>query len=169
VHRARHDHDGEGARGGVPIGALLRGRRGETLTPGSHGCTFGGNPFVCAVARAVVGTIGKTAFLHRVTRVGTHTIEELGAITEEFPLLLTEIRGRGLMSASSLQSQKQRRKRSVCSRREGSSEHHRGLRHETPPGAHHRGGHIDRFLRIVSRCSANPFLAHIEGEHRWND
>lgn len=43
---------------GLPIGATLaRGGAATLFTPGSHGSTFGGNPFVCAVASTVLETM----------------------------------------------------------------------------------------------------------------
>ena len=40
---------------GVPIGACLaRGIAAQTLQPGNHGSTYGGNPLVCSVALAVL-------------------------------------------------------------------------------------------------------------------
>ena len=40
---------------GVPIGAFLAcGEAAEAMKPGDHGSTYGGNPFVCAVASAVL-------------------------------------------------------------------------------------------------------------------
>ena len=43
---------GKGLAGGVPMGAVCwRGSLG-TLTPGTHGSTFGGNPLACAAAIA---------------------------------------------------------------------------------------------------------------------
>ena len=40
---------------GVPIGAVCaRGDAAKTLTPGTHGSTFGGNPVVCAGANVVM-------------------------------------------------------------------------------------------------------------------
>ena len=43
---------------GLPIGATLaRGEAATLFTPGSHGSTFGGNPFVCAVATTVLEAI----------------------------------------------------------------------------------------------------------------
>src|SRR5690349_1599074 len=40
--------------GGVPIGAVLIGRKIKNLTPGVHGSTFGGNPLSCAAANAAL-------------------------------------------------------------------------------------------------------------------
>ena len=45
----------KGLGNGVPIGATLaKGPAAEVLVPGSHGTTFGGNPFCCHVADRVV-------------------------------------------------------------------------------------------------------------------
>ena len=45
----------KGLGGGLPIGAVLFGEKlQDTMTPGSHGSTFGGNPVVCAGANVVV-------------------------------------------------------------------------------------------------------------------
>ncbi len=41
--------------GGLPVGATLaRPGLAERMGPGSHGCTFGGNPVACAAANAVL-------------------------------------------------------------------------------------------------------------------
>src|SRR4029077_4929309 len=47
----------KGLGGGVPIGAILAAARPDVLEPGDHGCTFGGNPLVTAVAAEVLRTI----------------------------------------------------------------------------------------------------------------
>ncbi len=48
----------KGLGNGVPIGACLaRGHAAKIFGPGNHGSTFGGNPLVCAVAKAVIDTI----------------------------------------------------------------------------------------------------------------
>lgn len=53
----------KGLGGGLPIGAVLVGERAEdTLSPGKHGSTFGGNPVCCAGALSVVGRMDE-AFL----------------------------------------------------------------------------------------------------------
>ncbi|MDR1861756.1 MAG: acetylornithine transaminase [Candidatus Ancillula sp.] len=44
--------------GGFPIGAVIAiGEAAETLAPGDHGTTFGGNPLACAAALEVIKTI----------------------------------------------------------------------------------------------------------------
>ena len=48
----------KGLGGGLPIGACLMGEKvKDTMTPGSHGSTFGGNPAVCAGALSILGRI----------------------------------------------------------------------------------------------------------------
>ena len=48
----------KGLGGGLPIGACFMGEKCEnTLTPGSHGSTFGGNPAVCAGALNILSRI----------------------------------------------------------------------------------------------------------------
>lgn len=48
----------KGLGGGLPIGACLMGEKCEnTLTTGSHGSTFGGNPAVCAGALNILSRI----------------------------------------------------------------------------------------------------------------
>ena len=52
---------------GVPIGAVCaRGDAAKTLTPGTHGSTFGGNPVVCAGANVVVDRLDQS-FLAQVS------------------------------------------------------------------------------------------------------
>ncbi len=48
----------KGLGGGLPIGATMMGEKVEnTLTPGSHGSTFGGNPIACAGAYSIISRI----------------------------------------------------------------------------------------------------------------
>ena len=51
----------KGLGGGLPIGACLLGEKvKDTLTQGSHGSTFGGNPAVCAGAYNILSRIDDT-------------------------------------------------------------------------------------------------------------
>ena len=57
----------KGLGGGLPIGAVLFGEKlQDTMTPGSHGSTFGGNPVVCAGANVVVDRLDQS-FLAQVS------------------------------------------------------------------------------------------------------
>ena len=58
----------KGLGGGLPIGAVLFGEKlQDTMTPGSHGSTFGGNPVVAAGACSIVERIDDD-FLRKVQR-----------------------------------------------------------------------------------------------------
>lgn len=51
----------KGLAGGLPLGATLLGEKvKDTLTPSSHGSTFGGNPVCCAAAKSIVSRIDRS-------------------------------------------------------------------------------------------------------------
>ena len=67
----------KGLGGGLPIGACLLGERVEnTLTPGTHGSTFGGNPTVCAGALSILKRIDD-ALLAEVREKSDYIVNEL--------------------------------------------------------------------------------------------
>lgn len=83
---------------GLPIGAVLvTDSVASTLSPGDHGTTFGGNPFACHVAQAVVREIMQPTFLHEVDRKGNQWKQQLHALQQKYPTLIRDVRGRGLM------------------------------------------------------------------------
>lgn len=48
----------KGLAGGLPLGATVMGEKTEnTLSPSSHGSTFGGNPVCCAAAKSIISRI----------------------------------------------------------------------------------------------------------------
>lgn len=82
----------KGLGAGMPIGATLAvGKAAQLLTPGSHGTTFGGNPYSCAVANAVLDIVD-AEFIAAVRAKGQRFIEQL----QQLPGV-AEVRGRGLM------------------------------------------------------------------------
>ena len=82
----------KGLGGGLPIGAVLFGEKTQdTLIPGDHGSTFGGNPVVCAGADEVLKRMDDT-FLLNVTAKGRHMREEI----EKMPHV-TSVAGMGMM------------------------------------------------------------------------
>jgi acetylornithine aminotransferase/acetylornithine/N-succinyldiaminopimelate aminotransferase len=84
--------------GGIPMGALLcTEEAARAITPGMHGTTFGGNPFACAVAIAVVDEIKQSNLLAHVEKVGSYFRAQLSTLISNYPALATEVRGFGLM------------------------------------------------------------------------
>lgn len=82
---------------GVPIGACLAaGEAAATLTPGSHGSTFGGNPLAARAALAVLEVMREQRLDLRATELGATMLagfrERLGDQDG-----IREIRGKGLM------------------------------------------------------------------------
>ncbi len=65
----------------------------SVITPGSHGSTFGGNPFAAAIGREVVAMLATGEFQERATRLGASLAEELDALSVHG---ITEVRHRGL-------------------------------------------------------------------------
>lgn len=67
----------KGLAGGLPLGATLLGEKvKDTLTPSSHGSTFGGNPVCCAGALHVLSRLDEP-FLQKVREKAAHTWERL--------------------------------------------------------------------------------------------
>lgn len=67
----------KGLGGGLPIGACLLGERVEnTLTPGTHGSTFGGNPTVCAGALSILKRVDE-GLLAEVREKSDYIVNEL--------------------------------------------------------------------------------------------
>ncbi|MDZ3837141.1 MAG: aspartate aminotransferase family protein [Rhodospirillales bacterium] len=88
----------KGLGGGFPVGACLAaGKAATTLTPGSHGSTFGGNPLAMAVANAVLDVILAEGFLDRVGATGAALKSRLSGLSTRFPGVIAEVRGMGLM------------------------------------------------------------------------
>jgi predicted acetylornithine/succinylornithine family transaminase len=82
---------------GVPIGATLaRDEVAAVLTPGTHGSTFGGTPFVTAVALAAFTTVLADRIPERAARMGQELMDGLRAIRSRQPIV-REVRGKGLL------------------------------------------------------------------------
>jgi acetylornithine/N-succinyldiaminopimelate aminotransferase len=82
----------KGLAGGLPMGACLLGEKvKDTLSPGSHGSTFGGNP-VCAAAALAVQNQLTDELLAEVKRKGKYIAAELSDLPN-----VKGVSGRGLM------------------------------------------------------------------------
>jgi acetylornithine/N-succinyldiaminopimelate aminotransferase len=88
----------KGLGGGIPIGATLCKSFCDVFEPGSHASTFGGNPFACAVALAVCQTLEKENLLSNVQKRGEQLRTGLHAIASQYPHLIADVRGWGLIN-----------------------------------------------------------------------
>ncbi len=88
----------KGLGGGFPVGACLATERAAVgMTPGTHGCTFGGNPLAMAVANAVLDVLLEKGFLERVDRIAGVLRPRLERLVAAYPKVLAELRGAGLL------------------------------------------------------------------------
>ena len=87
----------KGLAGGFPIGAMLTTDAiAQSLTVGTHGSTFGGNPLACAVADKVLELVNTPKMLTAVRAKGALLKEGLEAINQRFAVF-REVRGEGLL------------------------------------------------------------------------
>lgn len=83
---------------GVPIGAFLAaGKAADAMKPGDHGSTYGGNPFVCAVAATVLDIFKEAKIPDHAREMGEVLYKELEEVQKEFPDLVVDHRGKGLI------------------------------------------------------------------------
>jgi acetylornithine/N-succinyldiaminopimelate aminotransferase len=89
----------KGIGAGFPLGACLaRADIASTMVPGTHGTTYGGNPLACAVGNAVLDVMLEPGFFGHVEQVSKHLGWRLQQLTQRFPQLVLEVRGRGLLA-----------------------------------------------------------------------
>lgn len=87
---------------GLPVGAFLAcGKAASAMVPGDHGSTYGGNPLVCAGARAVLDIFEKRNITAHVREVGSYLYEKLEELSGSCGLV-KEHRGRGLIQGLEL-------------------------------------------------------------------
>ena len=89
----------KGIGGGFPLGACLMNKKtASTMSPGSHGSTFGGNPLAMSIATVVLDYVLNKDFLKNVIKVGNYLKNRLDEeIIQKYPTLVSSIRGKGLM------------------------------------------------------------------------
>lgn len=82
---------------GFPIGAMLTtDELAKTLSVGTHGTTYGGNPLATAVAGAVFSVINTPEVLEGVKQRHQWFLDGLNKINQQYPIF-SEIRGGGLL------------------------------------------------------------------------
>ncbi len=88
--------------GGLPLGAvLMTADVAQGLSPGTHGCTFGGGPVVAAAGKFVLDKVNRPTFLGRVRRRGRELKSGLEKLVRSHPALAVA-RGLGLLCAVEL-------------------------------------------------------------------
>ena len=88
----------KGIGGGFPLAAVLMTKKvAKGMIPGTHGSTFGGNPLAMSIGSAVLEQIFKKGFLKNVQNISKYFNSELNKIKKEFPYIIKEVRGVGLL------------------------------------------------------------------------
>jgi len=88
----------KGIGGGFPLGAVLMSKKVAIgMTPGTHGSTFGGNPLAMKVGNAVLDKIMNKNFLKNIQKTSKYFLKELNKIQIEYPKIIKEVRGIGLL------------------------------------------------------------------------
>lgn len=92
---------GKAISGGVyPVSAVLSSKEIMlTLSPGSHGSTYGGNPLACAVAMAALQVVKDENLVERAQTLGDLLRSKLEELKAESDGIISEVRGKGLLSA----------------------------------------------------------------------
>lgn len=83
---------------GVPVGAFALTEKvaEDSLEPGDHGTTYGGNPFACAAVAKTVEIFEREKIVSHVQEMGAYLREKLEELKEACSQV-TEIRGAGLI------------------------------------------------------------------------
>ncbi len=84
--------------GGLPMGAIwASGTLQNLLGPGKHGTTFGGTPLICAGALKALEIIERDGLAQNATELGAYLKEQIEKLITNYPGVLKEVRGVGLM------------------------------------------------------------------------
>ena len=84
--------------GAYPVSAVLANNSiMNVIKPGNHGSTFGGNPLAMTVGNSVMDIILNKKFLKNVKSISEYFLSNLNKIHNEYPNIIKEIRGRGVL------------------------------------------------------------------------
>ncbi len=88
----------KGIGGGFPMGACLATEKAARgMTAGTHGSTYGGNPFAMAAGNAVWDVVANDEFLAQVRATGDKLRAALEQFIGNYPDIFLGVRGMGLM------------------------------------------------------------------------
>ena len=84
--------------GGYPVGGCLFTKKiANSMGIGSHGSTFAGSPLAMSLANVVLDIMTKKGFKEHLNEVSKYFLLKLNEVQKDFPELILEVRGRGLM------------------------------------------------------------------------
>ena len=90
----------KGIAGGIPFGAFAVSEAvAAKLEQGDHGGTYCGNPLACAVAHGVIKYLLENDVPDNVKAMGALTLNRMGEWQREYPKVITDVRGKGLLLA----------------------------------------------------------------------
>ena len=88
----------KGIGGGFPMAAVVATEAvARNIRPGTHGTTFGGNPLAGAAGNAVLDVMLQPGFLDAVIAKAAVLRRDLEALAGDFPSIIEEVRGQGLL------------------------------------------------------------------------
>ena len=91
---------GKGIAGGFPFaGFAVSEKVSLLLEKDDHGGTYCGNPLGCAISYAVINHLVENNIADQVTEKGFYLQKNLSQLQNQFPELIREVRGVGLMCA----------------------------------------------------------------------
>ena len=75
---------------------IAREKHAESLGPGTHGSTFGGNPLIAAAGLASLTAIIEDGVIDNCVAMGSYLRTRLEQLKDKHPFIV-EVRGRGLL------------------------------------------------------------------------
>jgi 4-aminobutyrate aminotransferase len=86
----------KGIASGMPLGAMIARADIMSWSKGHHGSTFGGNAISCAVALETIALL-QGGLIDNAKARGDQAIAGLKPLVAQYPKLVSEVRGKGLM------------------------------------------------------------------------
>jgi 4-aminobutyrate aminotransferase len=86
----------KGIASGMPIGAMVARAEVMDWATGAHGSTYGGNPVALAAMMATIDLLEEGLMVNAAER-GEEGLRDLQPLLEQFPDLVRDVRGKGLM------------------------------------------------------------------------
>ena len=84
--------------GGYPAGGCLFTKKvAKSMGIGSHGSTFAGSPLAMSLANTVLDIMTKKGFEEHINEVSKYFFSKLNELQKNYPKIILEIRGKGLM------------------------------------------------------------------------